>query len=102
MHLKNFLLTTLTIAIVLSNNKTKAKSVPFLKESALKSVNGGTNCAGCTIVVALVEQLSIVYNQTFEKSLDDLCNLLPKNSIFKVTCLQIVDEYGPLIINGYF
>lgn len=65
-------------------------------------VNGGIGCAACTILVGMTEQLSIVYNQTIEKSLDDLCNFLPPNSIFKATCLQAVAEFAPAIINGYF
>ena len=102
MTLKKFFLATLAVTFVLFNNKIQAKSLPPLKNDDIKSVNGGTNCAGCTIVVALVEQLSIVYNQTIEKSLDNLCEFLPPNSIFKVTCLQAIVEFGPMIINGYF
>ena len=68
--------------------------------SGFNDVNGGTGCATCTILVALTEQLSIVYNQTIEKSLEKLCNFLPKDSIFKVTCLQAIDQFGPTIIDG--
>ena len=66
----------------------------------MRGVNGGSNCAGCTIVVALTEQLAIVYNQTIEKSLQDICNFLPKDSIFQVACKQAIEEFGPAIIDG--
>ncbi len=97
---KKFLLVALCAVFILVCNEAQAKSFPNFKANSLKSVNGGTNCAACTIIVALAEQLSIVYNQTVEQSLDQICNFLPPNSIFKVTCQQAVEEFGPLIING--
>jgi hypothetical protein len=63
------------------------------------SVNGGTNCFDCTVIVGLIEQLGIVYNQTAEKSLEQLCGFLPQG-IFRSTCQMAVKEYGPVIING--
>jgi hypothetical protein len=51
-------------------------------------------------LVALVEQLSIVYNTSIEDSLDKFCNFLP-SGLFRYTCQQAVEEYGPIIINGY-
>lgn len=81
-----------------NSSKSSAKSKSRLIGNG---VNGGAGCAGCTILVGLTEQLSIVYNQTIEKSLDDLCNFLPANSIFKATCLQAIKEFAPAIINGY-
>jgi hypothetical protein len=98
MNFKTFLLVAVFILV---SNEAQAKSLPNFKANSLRSVNGGTNCAACTIIVALAEQLSIVYNQTVEQSLDQICNFLPPNSIFKVTCQQAVEEFGPLIINGY-
>ena len=65
-----------------------------------RGVNGGSDCVACTIVVALAEELSIVYNQTVDKSLENLCNFLPNGSIFQVACQQAVQEFGPIIIDG--
>ena len=67
----------------------------------VQDVNGGTNCAACTIIVGLTEQLSIVYNQSIENSLDRLCGYLP-DGIFRLTCQQAVSIFGPVIIDGYF
>lgn len=66
----------------------------------IKSVNGGIGCAACTVVVGLIEQLSIVYNTTVEDSLYKFCDYFPKGLI-KDTCDQAVDEYAKIIINGY-
>ena len=92
----------LVVAFACLINKSNAKSIDNLGIRTLnnvKSVNGGNNCLTCTIVVALVEQLSIVYNQTAERSLQGLCKFLP-NGIFRSTCQQAVKEYGSIIING--
>ena len=62
-------------------------------------VNGGTDCAYCTIIVTMVEELSIVYNDTVEESLNNLCQFLP-DGIFRTTCKEAVELYGPVIING--
>ncbi len=64
-------------------------------------VNGGMNCIDCTVIVGLAEQLGIVYNQTAEKSLEQLCGFLPQG-IFRSTCQMAVKEYGPVVINGLF
>ena len=66
----------------------------------VEDVNGGTNCAACTIIVGLTEQLSIVYNTSIEDSLDRLCGYLPEG-IFRLTCQQAVSTFGPVIIDGY-
>ena len=65
------------------------------------NVNGGTNCAACTIVVALTEQLAIVYNQSIEKSIEQLCSFLPQG-LFRFACQQAVVEFGPIIIAGLY
>ena len=100
----------LNICIFLAlTSLTLAKNVDFFdplhvdtltKIDALKSVNGGNNCLTCTIIVALVEQLSIVYNQTAERSLQSLCKLLPEG-LFRTTCQQAIKQFGSIIINGY-
>ena len=62
-------------------------------------VNGGVGCATCTVLVALVEQLSIVYNTSIETSLFKFCNYFPAG-LLRFTCQQAVDEYASIIING--
>lgn len=69
------------------------------KNKPLKGVNGGTTCVVCTVLVTMTEELSIVYNQTVEQSLINLCNYLPKG-IFRTACTQILRDYGQVIING--
>ena len=63
------------------------------------NVNGGTGCATCTILVALTEQLAIVYNQTFEQSIEQLCSFFPQG-LFRLACQQAVEQFGPVIITG--
>ncbi len=64
-----------------------------------KGINGGNNCMVCTVIVSLTEQLAIVYNQTVEQSLSQLCKFLP-SGIFRTSCTQAIVLFGPAIING--
>lgn len=63
-------------------------------------VNGGNNCIACTVIVAIVEQLGIVYNETVDASLERLCSYLPAG-LFRDTCKDAVEKFGPIIISGY-
>jgi acyloxyacyl hydrolase len=63
-----------------------------------KGVNGGINCAACTAVAALTNQLSVIHNETFVKSFDRLCNLLPE-PIFKGACISLGNYYIPQIVD---
>lgn len=65
----------------------------------LGGVNGGTDCAYCTLIVAMVEKLTIVYNDTIENTLNNFCEFFP-DGIFRFTCKQAVIFYGPIIIDG--
>ena len=65
----------------------------------IEAVNGGTDCAYCTLIVTMVEKLAIVYNDTIENSLKKICQYLP-NGIFRFTCEQAIIFYGPIIIDG--
>ncbi|CAF1280205.1 unnamed protein product [Adineta ricciae] len=72
---------------------------PIINEFDLRSVNGGVDCATCTIVLGLVEKLSIVYNENIINSLEQLCNALPTDfpAYGKVTIeyldVIILDEF---------
>ncbi|RNA11317.1 acyloxyacyl hydrolase [Brachionus plicatilis] len=66
-----------------------------------KDVNGGTNCAVCTVLVTLVEQIAIVYNDTIEETLFNFCNFIPEG-LFRITCQQAVETFGPIIIDGIY
>lgn len=58
--------------------------------------NGGSDCASCTIVLGVVEHLSILYNETIVQSLDRFCNYLPTE--FKAFCKEAVDFAGKVSI----
>lgn len=59
-------------------------------------MNGGKTCAGCGIVVGLVEQLAVIYNASVSEALEMLCSFLPGG--FRVACDALVEEYGPAVI----
>jgi len=40
-------------------------------------VNGGADCAACSIFLGLIDKLTIVHNETIEHALDLACDLLP-------------------------
>lgn len=96
--MKPLIFSTLVIFLLFSTFISQCKSEKFEAKN-LKDVNGGVNCAACSIVVTLVEQLAIVYNDTIEESLNKLCNFVPEG-IFRITCQQAVETFGPVVIDG--
>lgn len=65
--------------------------------SSAGGVNGGSDCASCTIVLGVIEHLSILYNETIVQSLDRFCNLLPDQ--FKTFCKEAVDFAGKSVLS---
>ena len=61
----------------------------------LRGVNGGSDCASCTIVLGVVEHLSILYNESIVSSLERFCNYLPTQ--FRVYCKEAVEFLGKTI-----
>lgn len=86
------------LLLVYQSVPTIAKQESF-RSKLLHGANGGYNCVICTALVALTEQLAIVYNETVDDSIEKLCNFLP-NGIFKLTCKEAIIEFGPIIISG--
>ena len=70
-----------------------ASSVP----SHVTDQGGGTKCAGCAILVGLVEQLAEIYNISIAQSIDKLCGFLPTG--FKEICTLLVDDYAAVVID---
>lgn len=60
-------------------------------------VNGGVACAVCTAVVALTEQMTVIYNETFVQSYDRLCKLLPVPQ-YRNACIALGEHYIPEIV----
>jgi len=57
---------------------------------------GGLDCAACTVVVSLLEQLSLLHNKSVEALLDDICTIFP--SEFTEICKYFVNTYGDQVI----
>jgi hypothetical protein len=55
-------------------------------------VNGGADCATCSIVLGLVDKLSIVYNESIVNTLERLCSFLPGD--YKTFCKIAVEYLG--------
>jgi hypothetical protein len=64
--------------------------------TAFASVNGGVNCAGCSVILGLVEQTAQLQAIPITKALAQVCGLLP--SPLDVTCSTLVAWYGPNLI----
>ncbi|CAF0987919.1 unnamed protein product [Adineta steineri] len=62
-------------------------------------VNGGSDCATCSIVLGLIDKLSIVYNTSVVNTLERFCNLLPGQ--YKLYCKAAVDFLGPYIVDAF-
>ena len=54
--------------------------------------NGGGDCAACSIVLGLVDKLTIVHNKSVEDTLELLCQLLP--APYKSFCKVAVEFLG--------
>lgn len=68
----------------------------FSSSSNIGGINGGSNCAACTVTVGLLEQLTEVYNKSIDKVLDEVCGFFPKS--LSPICDYFVDEYGVQVI----
>lgn len=66
--------------------------VPVVNGYLGRGVNGGGDCATCSIVLGIVDHLTIVYNDTAAHALERLCNFLPGE--FKVYCKAAVNFLG--------
>ena len=53
---------------------------------------------GCTFVVGVLEQVSVINNATIVQTLDRMCAHLPSGDV-KIACNIVVNEYTPLIIS---
>ena len=57
--------------------------------------NGGGDCAACSIILGLVDKLSLVYNTSVVNSLEKLCSFLPGQ--YKLYCKVSVEFLGKFI-----
>jgi acyloxyacyl hydrolase len=60
------------------------------------SNGGGIPCAGCTMVVGLIEQLSQVHQQTTDEVLEYICTWIPIDDV-AAECEVLVRVFGPII-----
>ena len=55
------------------------------------------SCTACTVLVALMDQLAEVNNQTIVEAFDDICLKLPTK--YQKTCQLVLEIFGPLLID---
>jgi acyloxyacyl hydrolase len=66
--------------------------VPAIDGRLMNGVNGGAECAGCTMVLGIIERVSIIYNESIVSALERICNFLPNE--FRIYCKVAVDFLG--------
>ena len=66
--------------------------VPEIDVHWTNGVNGGAECAGCTMVLGIIERVTIVYNESVVAALERFCNFLPNE--FRIYCKTAVDFLG--------
>lgn len=70
--------------------------IPIIDARSINTLSSGTNggggCATCSIVLGLVDKLTIVHNKSVEDTLELLCNLLP--APYKSFCKTAVEFLG--------
>lgn len=59
-------------------------------------VNGGADCATCSIILGIIDKLTIVYNESAAQSLERLCLFLPDK--YRAFCKAAVDFLGKYIL----
>ncbi|KAF6041275.1 AOAH [Bugula neritina] len=61
-----------------------------------RGIDGGLECATCTVLISLVDQLAEVNNQTIIEAFDSFCVMLPPK--LGNPCQLFAEIFGPLII----
>eukprot|EP01100_Stratorugosa_tubuloviscum_P002210 TRINITY_DN1504_c0_g3_i1.p1 TRINITY_DN1504_c0_g3~~TRINITY_DN1504_c0_g3_i1.p1 ORF type:complete len:593 (-),score=260.92 TRINITY_DN1504_c0_g3_i1:118-1896(-) len=69
----------------------------FQSTSKVSDNGGGTVCAGCTLIVSMVEQFASIYNETVDNVIAQLCNIFPSG--IESICKSFIERFGPQIIN---
>jgi Saposin-like type B, region 2 len=64
--------------------------------TAFAAVNGGINCAACSVILGLVEQTAQLQAVPITNALSQVCSLLP--SPLDYTCSTLIAWYGPNLI----
>jgi acyloxyacyl hydrolase len=64
--------------------------------AVLADVNGGKVCAGCTVILGLVEQSAQIHAVSVTQALSMVCGFLP--SPYNYTCSSLIQWYGPSLI----
>jgi acyloxyacyl hydrolase len=85
--------TTVLLVLAMLAGASGFKLMEFKPSSLKDNVNGGSPCAVCTIVIALIEQTSEINNVNASKGLAEICTLLPAN--LSKECTKLVDLLGP-------
>ncbi len=77
-------------------------SLPVIKNNwnfldpRLEGVNGAGTCAGCTLIVGLLEQLAQIHNSSVDHEMESLCNKI--GGSFGKACASFFATFGPAII----
>ena len=95
------LLTTAALVLVCDSAGTPPRTRQqqqqhWLKELFLKDVNGGTDCAACSILTGLMQQLAEIHNVSVARAMDMFCHFLPEE-VQKV-CSRLIDTLAPEVI----
>eukprot|EP00762_Andalucia_godoyi_P007624 ANDGO_00840.mRNA.1 hypothetical protein DICPUDRAFT_153563 len=57
-----------------------------------------SNCAACTIIVSIIEKMSVIHEKTVDDVLANVCDLFP--ATLQPPCKSAVATYGPFIIQA--
>lgn len=97
---QHFIVFALVFTFLSSASRSAATSPSFARSYGReppKGVNGGFGCLACTVVVALLEQMSVIHNETFVKSYYRLCNASP--GLYREPCIALGEFFIPQVID---
>ncbi|XP_035680519.1 acyloxyacyl hydrolase-like [Branchiostoma floridae] len=74
--------------------------LPLARAGKVRDANGGTNCAVCTVLVGIVEQLAQVYDEGAVDALERLCSFLPEQ--LQAPCRAGAEVFAPYIAEAIY
>jgi acyloxyacyl hydrolase len=94
--MKHSLYVPLFLLLVLSQNASALFWNLDAYKAGYQSNGGGTNCATCSVLVSLIEQLAVIHDKEVEQVVDEICDLFPEE--VAGLCTYLVDTYGDQVI----
>jgi len=82
--------------LIIFNSLIPSNSGSYWNDIKVTGTGGGVDCAACTIITSLIQQLSVIHDKPVEDVVAELCDYFTPE--FKQICVYLVDTYGQDVI----